>query len=175
MAVSWKPKCVLWPVCAIRIKDPCWWMYSVYACGGRMPKSEVLKKLVENATVEVGLWGRVRTKLTETKQTKRKQNGNKNEATIHTHTHTQIRQNAIICCMFQCFILSKDSGQLHWREYTIRLFKEHDDEDIGMAAAGFIFLAQIYIYSHSFIHSFSNLSGDRSNASSKTVPPHSAI
>ena len=27
----------------------------------------------------------------------------------------------------------------------------------------------------SFIHSFSNLSDDRSNASSKTVPPHSAI
>ena len=29
--------------------------------------------------------------------------------------------------------------------------------------------------SNSFIHSFSNLSDDRSNASSKTVPPHSAI
>ena len=34
---------------------------------------------------------------------------------------------------------------------------------------------EIIIMPYSFIHSFSNLSDDRSNASSKTVPPHSAI
>jgi hypothetical protein len=34
-----------------------------------MPKSQVLKKLDENATVEVGVLGRVRRKLTESKQT----------------------------------------------------------------------------------------------------------
>jgi len=33
----------------------------------------------------------------------------------------------------------------------------------------------IYIKLHSFIHSFSILSDDRSKASSKTIPPHSAI
>ena len=62
-------------------------MYSVYAFKGRMSESQVLKKLVENATFEVSVLGRVHTKVTET-ETKRKQNGNKSEATIHTHTHT---------------------------------------------------------------------------------------
>ena len=37
---------------------------------------------------------------------------------------------------------------------------------LGNRIIGFVFL---------FIHSFSNLSDDRSNASSKMVPPHSAI
>jgi len=32
-----------------------------------------------------------------------------------------------------------------------------------------------YVHVHSFIHSFSILSDDRSKASSKTIPPHSAI
>ena len=62
-------------------------MYSVYAFKGRMSESQVLKKLVENATFEVSVLGRVHTKVTET-ETKHKQNGNKSEATIHTHTHT---------------------------------------------------------------------------------------
>ena len=74
----------------------------------------MLKNLVKNATVEIGVLGRAHAKVAKTKQTetKHKQNGNKSEATIHTHTHTQMQQNAIIYWMFQCFILSKDSGQL---------------------------------------------------------------
>jgi len=50
----------------------------------------VLKNLVKNATVEIGVLGRAHAKVAKTKQTetKHKQNGNKSEATIHTHTHT---------------------------------------------------------------------------------------
>jgi hypothetical protein len=55
-----------------------------------MPESQVLKKLVENATVEVGVLGRVHTKLTKIKH---KQNGNKSEAAIHTHTTDPTKRN----------------------------------------------------------------------------------
>jgi hypothetical protein len=67
--------------CKVSVQCVCLW--------GKVPESQVLEELVENSTVEVGVLGRVHTKLTETKQTetKHKQNWNKSEATIHTHTH----------------------------------------------------------------------------------------
>jgi len=58
----------------------------------------------------------------------------------HTHTHSQ--QNANIFYICQCFVLTSVSGQLQWSEHFMWHIKEseEDDEDIGMALAGFIFL-----------------------------------
>ena len=41
--------------------------------------------------------------------------------------------------------------------------------------AGNLYFYFYFIYIHEYIHSFSILSDDRSKASSKTMPPHSAI
>jgi len=71
----------------------------VYAFKGRMSESQVLKKLVENATFEVGVLGRVHTKVTET-ETKHKQDGNKSEATIHTHTDPTKRNHLLDVSVF---------------------------------------------------------------------------
>jgi len=56
-----------------------------------------------------------------------------------------MRQNAYTFCMFWfCFVLSTASGLLQLSEYITWRFKENveeENEDICMAAAGFIFLA----------------------------------
>jgi hypothetical protein len=54
------------------------------------------------------------------------------------------------------------------------------EETLNSVSMGTIMLTlihflYIYIYIYIYIYSFSILSDDRSNASSKTVPPHSAI
>ena len=59
----------------------------------------------------------------------------------------------------KCYLFEDcDSILAKWRNKFSQLFIAHGVSDV-----------------HSFIHSFSNPSEDRSSTSSKTVPPHSAI
>ena len=62
-----------------------------------------------------------------------------------------------------CFIVSPRHVYLGPRSY--RGVKDTSRETVNPSRS----------HDHSFIHSFSSLSDDRSKASSKTIPPHSAI
>jgi hypothetical protein len=113
---------------------------------------------------------RFNTKLT--KHNRNKQYRNKSENTVHKH----IRHNANIFQMFQCFALSAVSGHLQLREYIMWHCKENGaDEDICVAAAGFMFLAsQIPKQKNKIFWGVRQALGKRKTATYKPLP-HSRL
>ena len=103
--------------------------------------------------------------------------------TFHSHTHPH-KHRSLSCqwCMFLNNQM-KEQQSLKTQIYdnafvkicfhSKQLYKYQLQKKVQANLTLYFFCATTFI--HSFIHSFSNLSDDRSNASSKMVPPHSAI
>jgi hypothetical protein len=95
---------------------------------------------------------------------------------INNSQHYKVKQNFGIwlCCQFLNINLCKVTFhyETHGSNSAVKKLPSLNAGSLSLSLSIYIY---IYIYIYIFFHSFSILSDDRSKASSKTIPPHSAI